>query len=245
MEQDDQKIKKMRKETVDIIKEILESLASELVVDAVVANADGTFTLETKCTWWLTLQSSVTIDGNPFLVQDFVFNTSLIVSPDGGAFTPTVGSWTLPAPSFIHGTLKMANNDVDANTDKTILCPFVYLFEILRDKENTDEESMIERETDLRMFFLDTVDTADWLTEDHYKYFVYPMKQCAELFISRIKTSRFFTESLNYEYINLINVSEEGRQEKSIFDCNLSGVELRLFAEIREDLSCTNDCGCN
>lgn len=235
----------MRKETVDIIKEIVESLSTDVVVDAVTSNPDGTFTLETKCTWWLSLQSPIVIDGNPFLVEDFVFNTSLTVKPNGGAFTPIAGSWNIPAPKWLNGTLKMAQNEVDAIDDKTELCPFVYLFEVLRDQENTDEESMIDRETDLRMFFLDTVLTKDWLTEDHYKYFVYPIKQCAELFISKIKTSRFFTESLNYEYINLINVSEEGRQEKSIFDCNLSGVELRLFAEIREDLSCTNECGCN
>ena len=49
---------------------------------------------------------------------------------------------------------------------------------------------------------------------------------------------------MRYDCLPLINVSENGTQVKSIFDCNLSGIELRLFAEIREDLSCDNKCKC-
>ena len=234
----------MNTQTVDIIKNIVASLGVDLNISSVVVNGDGTFTLLTDCTWWLSINQFFVIDGNVYKINSFTFNTSLIVTPQISGNVPTVGLKPIPAPQFIHGTLKMAQNEVDASLDKTILCPFVYLYEIIKDKKNTDEESMVDRETDLRMFFLNSVDTPNWLTQDHYTYFVNPMQQMVDLFISKVNNSSLFTFNLDYECTPLINVSENGTQEKSIFDCNLSGIELRLFAEVREDLSCSQKCGC-
>lgn len=235
----------MNKQTVDIIRDIISTLSVEFVIDSIIDNGDDTYQLNTCCTWWLSVNHEIVIDGKDYVVVDFVINQSLTIKSFGVPAIPVVLSFTLNAPNYIHGTLKMANNEVDAESDKTILCPFVYLYEIIKDKKNTDEESVIDRETDLRMFWLNSVDTSNWLTADHYTYFVAPMQQMVDLFISKIKESNLFTFNLNYECTPLINVSENGNQEKSIFDCNLSGIELRLFAEIRENLSCVNNCGCN
>jgi hypothetical protein len=235
----------MREETVDIFKGLVKDLTPDLVITNVIANVDGTFTLETKCTWWLSIKMIFNYLGNEYVIEDFVINQSITVKQSGHAVVPIPGTQTLSAPQFIHGTLKMAQNEVDGQPDKTILCPFVYLFEVLRDDENTDEESMIERETETRLFFLNSVDSPNWLTGDHYKYFVKPMRQMVDLFVNKMKLSARFTNDMNYTTINLINVSEDGTQNKGIFDCNLSGIELRLFAEIRENLSCINKCSCN
>jgi hypothetical protein len=234
----------MNQQTVDIFKNIVSQLGVDLIVTSVVANVDGTFTLTSSCTWWLSLNMFVTIGGNPYQITAFDINVSITVKSVGPTIIPVPGTSPLNAPQFIHGTLKMANNDVDAQPDRTVLCPFVYLFEIIRDKKNTDEESTIDRETEVRLFFLNSVDSSNWLTADHYTNFVYPMQQMVDLFISKIKDSALFTFNLDYDTTALINVSEQGNQEKSIFDCNLSGIELRLFAEIRENLSCTNQCDC-
>lgn len=235
----------MNEITVDIFKAIVKTLTPDLVVSSVINNGDGTFTLGTNCTWWLSINHYLTYLGNDYVITSFVLNQSITIKPRSGTPVPVPGTQILPAPQFIHGTLKMANNDVDAQPDRTILCPFVYLFEVLRDEKNTDEESMIDRTTDTRLFFLHTVDSASWTTDDHYTNFVKPMKQMVDLFISKIKNSKLFTYNLNYSETALINVSEKGNQEKGIFDCNLSGIELKLFAEIRENLSCTsNPCEC-
>jgi len=234
----------MRIETVEIFKELVSCLTPELIVTNVTPNGSA-FTLDTKCTWWLSLEHRLEYLGNKYIVTSFVQNESITVRQDGHANTPIPGTQILPPPTFVHGTLKMANNDVDAQPDRTILCPFVYLFEVLRDQENTDEESMIERETDVRLFFLHSVNSKEWTTDDQYKYFVNPMRQMVDLFIKKIKNSPRFTYDMNYTTTNLLNVSEDGTQTKGIFDCNLSGIEIRLFAEIRENLSCENKCSCN
>jgi len=236
----------MNKQTVDIIGDFVDNISAEVVISEVIDNGNGSYTLITNCTWWVSICHTYEIDGFKYIVDSFSINQSITVKPVGHANIPIPTTLTLLPPNYIHGTLKMAGNEVDGETDKTKLCPFVYLFEIITDRKNTDEESMIDREVDLRLFFLNSVNTKDWLTNEHYEYFVNPMQQMVDLFIYNIKNSKLFTDEVRHECTPLINVSEQGTKEKSVFDCNLSGIELRIFAEIREDLSCTskNKCKC-
>lgn len=233
----------MRKQTVDIIGTIVDELSVDFIIDD--SSAVGpNFVLETECTWWLSINDKVTIGGFLYKVVDFDINVSItVVALDGGGL-PLPGPFPLPIPEYIHGTLKMAQNEVDAVYNKEALVPFVYLFEVVRDRKNTDEESMIDRTTELRIFFLNSANTKDWLTDDHYLNVIDPMQQMVDLFIKKIKGNKLFAENLNYDCLPLINLSQEGQQENSVFDCNLSGIELRLFADIRKDLSCENKCKC-
>ncbi len=235
----------MSKQTKDIIGDIIATLSVTFVIDNVISNGGGSYTLETKCTWWLSIEKDIIVGGNAYKITSFILNKSITIQSIGSPILPTVASFTIPAPNYINGTLKMAQNEVDAQKDKTILCPFVYLIEIISDDKNNDDESMIDRTTDLRLLFLNSVDTGNWLTNDHYTNFVYPMQQMVDLFVSKVKNSNLFVDNIRYIDTPLINVSENGTQVKSIFDCNLSGIEHRLFAEIREELSCINQCGCN
>ena len=234
----------MNKQTVDIIGNIIPTLNETIEINNVIDNGGGSYTLETNCTWWLSIAQTYTIGASKYKVTSFVINQSITIQSIGVAVLPVVSSFSISSPEYIHGTLKMAQNEVDAQTDKTILCPFTYLFEALTDRKNTDKESMIDREVDLRIFWLNSANTKDWLTDDHYTYVIDPMQQMVDLFINKIENSKLFTDEMRYDCLPLINVSENGTQVKSIFDCNLSGIELRLFAEIREDLSCDNKCKC-
>jgi len=230
----------MRKQTVDIIENLVKELKPFLVVDSI-SVVSGNYLIQTNCTWWLSIKDSIDLGGTIYTIEDFTINESILVS---GAIPPNVGSYELPVPNYIHGTLKMAQNEVDAINNKELLVPFVYLFEVIRDRKNTDEESMIDRTTELRIFFLNSANTSDWLTDDHYENVIYPMQQMVDLFMAKVKINKLFAENLDYECLPLINISEEGQQENSIFDCNLSGIELRLTADIRFDLSCENKCKC-
>ena len=167
----------MNQLTVDIIGDIVSSLTADVVLTDVVNNGDGTFTISSDCTWWIRPEETYSIGGNDYIITDFLINQWIKVKPVGHAVVPVPTTIALAAPTYIHGTLKMAGSEVDANLDKTKLCPFVYLFEIITDRKNEDEESMIDREVELRLFFLNSVNTGDWLTEDHKKFFVQPMMQ--------------------------------------------------------------------
>ena len=234
----------MRKQTVDIIGEIVSLLTVDFSI--LTSTAVGSnFLLTTECTWWLSIKDKITIAGKLYEVIAFDINVSITVKPlDGGGLPIAPSTFPLTVPNYIHGTLKMAQNEVDAVNDKQQLVPFVYLFEVIRDRKNTDSESMIDRETELRIFFLNSSNFKDWLTDEHYLYVIDPMQQMVDLFIKKIENNKRFAENLDYDCLPLINLSQEGQQESSIFDCNLSGIELRLFADIREDLSCENKCKC-
>lgn len=234
----------MRVQTVDIIDSIVSNLGVEFIIKDS-SNVSGSYLLETDCTWWLSIGDNVTILGVVYKITDMVMNQSILIYKANGGVLPTPNTtFDISAPKYIHGTLKMAQNEVDAIPNKNMLVPFVYLFEVIRDRKNTDDESMIDRETELRIFFLNSANTGDWLTNDHYTNVIYPMQQMVDLFMKLIEKNKLFTDEINYDCLPLINVSEQGTQEESIFDCNLSGIELRLSAQIRVDLSCENKCKC-
>ena len=231
---------KMRIQTVDIIENLVASLEATFVISN--ASPDGSnYKLESKCTWWLSIGCDVEIDGLNYTVVSFVINEYIIVS---GPSIPVVESFVIPVPMYLHGTLKDARKEVSAEEDKELIYPLVYLHEVLRDRKNTDEESMIDREVDLRIFFINSADSSNWLTDDHYENVIEPMQQMITLFMFKIKWSKLFTDEMEYNCLPLVDISIDGEQEESLFDCNLSGIELRLFAQIREDLSCENKCNC-
>lgn len=234
----------MRKQTVDIVNDLVSDLETFFKIKD--SSLDGVnYLLETDCTWWLSIGDTVEILGLKHKIIAMNMNVSITIEPTNGSVLPLPNTeFMIPAPTYIHGTLKMAQNEVDAISNKTLLVPFVYLFEVIRDRKNTDTESMIDRETDLRLFFLNSANTGDWLTDDHYTNVIDPMQQMVDLFMRLVEKNRLFTDNISYDCLPLINVSETGTQEESVFDCNLSGIELRLSAEIREDLSCENKCKC-
>ena len=70
------------------------------------------------------------------------------------------------------------------------------------------------------------------------------MQSMVDLFESKIELSALFTDSTAVDSTNSADVSTDRDQLKSLFDCDLSGIETKVFAEIREDLSCENKCEC-
>lgn len=221
-------------QTVDIFKSIVSTLTANLVIDLAIDNNDGTFTLETTNTYWISELEIYDINGKDYQIVSLVQNTSLLIKPIGNGTIPIVAGFNIPAPLFFNGTLKMAQNEIDNFKNKMELVPFVYLYEVIKDRKNTDDESTVERECDLRFFFVNSSSFQNMLTEDVYEKVIYPLHPLVELFIAKIKASSLFTDVLNYDEINLINFSEEGNQKTSIFDINLSAIECRLQAEIRE-----------
>jgi hypothetical protein len=228
------------KATVNIIKDLVDVISATVIITNATDNLDGTFTLESENTYWLSKDDTITIDSETYVVTVFNQNIDFTIMPTGNGGLPTVDSFELQQPTYIHGTLRMAKNEVNAIKNKMDLVPFIYLYEVIRDKKNTDEASAIDRETILRIFFLNSSSFKDMLTEDVYEYIINPMQTMVDEFLNKVKNSRYFTENMDYETIPLVNFSDEGEQQKSIFDINLSGIELRLSAEIRKDLSCTD-----
>ena len=225
------------KQTVDIIEDIVNELTPTITINSQ-STTDGIITLLTDKTYWIHTASRITIDGKKYRVVDFVIDESLSLKPFTTGDTVDVDSFVLPKPTYFHGTEKMIRQEVNSIKDKTTIVPMIWLKEIYRDDQVFDAESAIDRETDLMLIFVDSADTENWLTDDHYTNVIYPIDKMVDLFIEKLGQNRFFTETFNFERTNLVNLSTEGLQRSSIFDFNLSGKMIRLFAQIRKDFNC-------
>lgn len=227
-------------QTVDLIDLIVQQL-TRVVRFNTVTKAGNAFNIESNCTYWLMNGMKINIEGVFYKVSNLVMNTSFTLTPSINVLDIGVTEFDLVAPTYFHGTLKMTRNEVSAETKKSKILPMVYLFEVIRDRKVNSIDSLIDRESELRIFFLGNVDTQNWLTDSHYENIINPLSVMVEMFISLVGSNKFFTDEFDYETINLINVSENGEQRRSIFDCDLSGIELRLFSQIRKDLGCSEN----
>lgn len=224
-------------QTTKIIEEIVSEIKKTIIIDSQETN-DGIITISTKSTGWLTINSKIEIDGKWFKVFGLTINKTIKFKPLITGSTITANSFTLSTIEYKHGTLKMTQNEVDATSNKNNVFPLVWLQEPLIERNKKDFDSMIDRESDLVIYFLDSADSSNWLTDDHYTNVIVPMQSMVNNFIGLIENNRLFTYDFDFNTRNLINVSVDGKQENSIFDTNITGIELKLFAKIRKDLNC-------
>lgn len=227
-------------ETKDIISDLVSSLSRTVNIlgNQVV---DGNIVLTLDCTYWLMVESKYEIDGKIYRVVSIV-DKVVTFKPLITGSVITVDSFVLSGPVYFNGTLKMVKQEVNNQYDKEKILPMIWLREVFEDDKTNDEESMIDRSTDIRLYFVASANYTDWLYNDHYDHVIYPMQTMVEAFLALIRRSRFFTDVFDYRKTNLINISVEGNQESSIFDINLTGIELRIFSEIRKDLNCKTNC---
>ena len=228
-------------ETKDIIAGLVANLNKVITIISTVDNTDGTITMEVDCTYWMMQDCKYMIGANVYRVIN-IANTTVSLKPLVDITPIIVENFVLPPPKYYNGTYKMVKNEINGDYDKSSILPFVWLFEIIEDGFVNDDESMIDRTSDIRIYFTASANYENWLYNDHYDYVIYPMKTMVDAFLDLIRASRFFTDVFDYRTTNLVNLSVQGTQEESIFDLNLTGIELRITSDIRKDLNCNEKC---
>ena len=148
----------------------------------------------------------------------------------------------LPAPYFISGTRISANREwsIAEQGDLTKKTPIIWLLSDVR-YFKYGRESVYDWESDIRLFFLDETNVADFYAKDHVENVVEPMAELANLFIKVIEKSRSFKTLETYEIINFtrFGVEETNGYFRNILDANLSGVELRIkLVKYKENCKC-------
>ena len=107
-----------------------------------------------------------------------------------------------------------------------------------------NDDSSLDREADLRLFFLAPSNFQDWKTDDHYTGAILPMRSLAYNFIDILNKSTKIARFDSYTLTNRVNfgvyVTDRGNTER-IFNDNMSGVEMRITLPIKKDLTC-NGC---
>lgn len=229
-------------ETVEIVKDLVTLLVTELTGDGTwTDNSDGTFTLTLCRTYWLKAQDTITIDSVEYTVTDVVRDTSVTVTASSA---PNGVSFFLDAPSFYHGTIVQTNQELSQDVkDVSERSPMAYL---LRDLEETffNVENLLDRETNIRLFFLHDTNFIDYTTELADEETLEPMRSMAYFFVEEVlKKSKLIGKIEDYtirDYLRFGRENASGYTE-NIFNDNFSGVELSITLPIKARYLCECD----
>ena len=231
----------------DIIKTVVDQITPNFVIDSVVTNADGTFTLTSCDTYYLTECKKIEIAGKKYEITDFIQDESITIKAIDGGDPTGETDFDLYLPFYIHGSPLMTNNElsnIQFGADKT---PTVYLYETLREKHfEKQSASPVSLESDVVIYFLDYSKWSEWKAEKHHDSVIEPMKALVGLFVDEINRQRNnFAQVDDFEIIERANfgaLTKEGVL-KSQFNDMFSGAELRISIQHKQfncKKSCTN-----
>ena len=147
----------------------------------------------------------------------------------------------LQKPYFVSGTHISANREWSViGKDLFKKTPIIWLLETTRTRKY-GRESVYDYSSDLRIFFLDETNPAQYKSLDHLEQVVNPMHKLVELFLQTIALNKVYLPVEDYELITFTRFGVEKQDGifQNILDANLSGVELRLtLTKYKENCNC-------
>ena len=205
----------------DLVSEIDNSLTG--TYDAV---SEKTFVCNTK---WARVGKIVTDSTNRrFRISEIGYDEYIKADAlDGGVLE---GVFYLKNTFFITGT-KMATNTewtlADSNLENKL--PLVWLLEIISET-GYGKGSALEKDIDVRLFFLDETDPSQYYTKDHREQVVIPMQKLMLEFLEVVNNDRMYQTIENYRYrtFSRFGVEQESGVIQNVLDANLSGVALEV-----------------
>ena len=233
---------------IPILQYIINNLDYVVKVSNVVDNGDGTYTLSTCDSFYITEGTRITIGANVWKVKSFTIDTEFTIEPVSG--TPTLGTTTqvtLDTLGFHSGTLKDATGERgSAKRARQTVVPFVWNREPMQLNRNRDEESPLYGTLDLEMYILNTCNPQDWLNNDHHRLSVEPMMNVADR-IYRFVDDRgdLFNDYESERIVPRVYLGTQGENrsyDERLFEENLSGIQSNFELQIlnRALLTC---CG--
>lgn len=237
----------MIKETVDIVEDLISGIDVIVKFKSVTDNLDGTYTIESCNTGYLFPMYEFDIDGVNYKVlneigKEFVFNERFTIK---GNIIPTATEVTLNSLKYYHGTVIATKEELAKKELSSDKFPMAFLLEILEDDFNNVDDSRVDRNSQLRLFFLSETDENNWTTNEHYEFSIKPMRNLLYKFIAHLNESNKIGKINSYKAINHakfgVYLSSKGGHTERIFNDKLSGVELRIDLPILKSRDC---CPC-
>lgn len=229
-----------RMETWKIVENLVNSMSFELTGDGSwVDNLDGTYTIDLCKTYWLETQTEIVVDSVTYEVVSVMKDENITVS---GTSLPTLTTFNIDAPTFYSGTIAQTNLEMSQD-DKDVenRTPMAYLF---RDIEDTflPLDNYIERETPIRIFFLDDENFDDFSSRTNSEDLLEPMRQMAYYFVDEVikKDKQLGRIDSNYSVRDYSKFGTEDANGyvNNIFNDQLSGVEVSITLPIKHDYTC-------
>ncbi len=228
-----------KEDIVRIVKDIFSSIDFEAEILTNTDNGDGTHTLVLSDVSYLQKGFNQTLGADEYTILSVDPTTNTVVV--GGVATITVDTFFPYLVKFFFGNIRETANELKDYLQSRDKTPMLYMYEEFRERFNEDPTTNIERESDLRLFFLTQADFQDWQRQDFQDNAIMPMRRLAERFIESVKNSKRVADLTTYETITKtrfgVFVSEKGINTAYWAD-NLSGIELRITIELNKDGSC-------
>lgn len=219
----------------EFLKPVIE-VASDLEIDSVVDNTDGTYTVNTVCgTKYLMIGKVVSNNGNDYTVTEI--NGDIVTLR--GLFLPnTTFPLVLADPQYWHGTIRQTNTErvgIAIMSEKT---PLVYAPELIIEDYSNDKKSNTWVDIDLTLFFLDESDFT-YYTAEFYSRVIKPMRNLCQITLSRLEETIGVKEITGVKvknYTRFATFDKKTGHDKSLFSENLSGCEARFSLKIDTSL---------
>jgi hypothetical protein len=179
----------------------------------------------------------VSVDGIDYEIVDFnSLNNSVTIGAELEEQPETV---TIPSPVFFYGTPMMTSDELSKIFEASDKFPMIYLYESTVQNGNIDTSNPIEVEVEVKLFFLDNSDFANWNTREHYQNVIRGLTKTVNRFLSEIKTHKGFEDQdkVSYKTIthNNFGVFKDMKGHTTrIFNENTSGIELQTKLRIKK-----------
>lgn len=222
----------MKQLTVDLLEDFVTSLELESSVLSVTDNTSTSIIL-LENSYNVRKGMVIQIDGTDYPVTDVdAYNNYIEVTGSIASATKAI----IPNPFYFHGT-PIATQSHISHLDEGDVLPMVYLYEIIRERE-FGINSSIDRDADIRLFFVDNANAEDWLTDDHYSKRLVGLNKLVDAFIQALRKST--CAFLMYdEEIERINHADWGRfsadkgHTKRLLNNYTTAVELSTTLRIK------------
>ena len=225
----------MRKETVDIIGDLVGAINLTFTIYTTIDNGGNSYTLGTCNTLHLQTGFTITINAVNYVITEVHKNVSITITGD---VLPTEDSFEVYPPFYHHGTIISSAGELAKESNSSNKTPLIFLHETITDKFFNKSSNPLERETTLRMFFLTQSNWNSNTTNQHYTSALEPMRALVYNFINTLNRTRYIAPIEDYTVTNhtlFANYLQDGYTE-AIFDKNLSGCELNITIPIRPNV---------
>jgi hypothetical protein len=226
-------------ETIDIVADLVSKIKLGVRINSQ-STVDDIITLVVDKTHYLSKDFPIVINGNQYLIVEVVNNESITLK---GNSPIVVSTFNLEPLKYYHGTILQTGKELAKEDDAFEITPMAYLKRPITDKFQ-DDDSRVERETDISLFFLTQSDFEEWETLEHDTNAVIPMHNMANGFIEVLKSDAYIGLIDGYEITDRTKfgvVIDKGT-EKGYWTKQLSGVQLDITLPIIRNYYCNCNC---
>lgn len=226
-------------DVTELLSSAIANINDEVVFHAVQENADGNYEFYSTNTKWLSLNKKVEFSSVEYTVVSLVQNVYVELSGDS---IPSVGSYSIGKPTFIHGKLKEVNSELASKKNEYEILPLIWNFELQPRTLPSNRDTVFQSEGAVRLFVLNSTNIKQFTTQRDYSNNILPLESVIkELLIALRKEKRAGVFNLSRQIVHskfTTGGQLNGSKENWVLGKTLSGIEIEIELPVLKRLSC-------